>query len=187
MQFLQNPFFRFLFVASILGIAWFGAYEFYLDAEDTLDVYVIKNLVWISGGLLTLMGYSLIDTDPSDLKVQVLGIDGTHGLWIGDNCNGLTLFALFAIFVLAYPGPWKRKLWFVPLGILCIHLFNVIRIISLTLIVYYYPDPDVLDFNHDFTFQTLVYLFVFLFWYLWAEKISGVKLVNPANAATDGS
>lgn len=27
--------------------------------------------------------------------IRTIGIDGTNGLWIGDPCNGLSLFALF--------------------------------------------------------------------------------------------
>jgi len=107
-------------------------------------------------------------------NIRTIGIDGTHGLWIGDPCNGLTLFALFTGFIIAYPGPLKKKLWFIPVGIIAIHFINIIRIVALSLIVYYFPDPEVLDFNHTYTFTLLVYGFVFSLWYVWAGKLSGI-------------
>lgn len=141
----------------------------------TFDLAVIGNLEDISTAILNLLGYKLI-SESQISSIRTIGIDGTHGIWIGDPCNGLVLFALFTGFVLAFPGPWKRKLWFIPLGIVTIHAINVVRVTALALIVYYYPDPEVLDFNHTYTFTILVYGYVFSLWYWWAAKLSGATL-----------
>jgi exosortase family protein XrtF len=102
--------------------------------------------------------------------MRTLGIDGTHGLWIGDPCNGITLFALFTGFVIAYPGPVKRKIWFIPLGLFAIHIVNILRIVALAFITLY--APSYLEFNHTYTFTIIVYSFVFFLWMLWANKFS---------------
>jgi exosortase/archaeosortase family protein len=74
------------------------------------------------------------------------------------------LFALFAIFILSFPGRWLRKLWFIPLGIAAIHAANILRIVSLLLIQLYFGE-EALKFNHDYTFTVFVYSIIFALWY----------------------
>lgn len=158
-----------------LFLVWYFLYELWLHSETNVDLLVIKNLEDLSSRLLNLLGYSLIpDSDVEDIRT--IGIDGTGGLWIGDPCNGLTLFALFVGFVIAYPGSWKHRLWFIPTGLLLIHVLNVLRISALAIILYEYQDFAVLDFNHTYTFTIIVYSFVLMLWYLWATKLSGVTM-----------
>jgi len=170
----KQPLTRFSVVALLLYIFWYLLYELWLHPQGWLDRAIIDNLILISGGALRFIGFNLIP-DSFDESIRTIGIDGTHGLWVGDPCNGITLFSLFTGFVIAYPGPIKKKLWFIPLGLVTIHLLNVIRIMALTMIVYYFPDPAILDFNHTYTFTILVYSYVFLLWYIWANKLSEVS------------
>jgi exosortase family protein XrtF len=120
--------------------------------------------------LLALLGYEVIPQGLYGEGIRTAGIDGSHGVWVGDSCNGLTLFALFAGFVFAFPGPVIKKLWFIPAGLVAIHLLNVLRVTALALIQYY--APQYLEFNHTYTFTIIVYGFVFALWYLWATKLS---------------
>ena len=137
---------------------------------------VIRNLESVSGFILESLGFNLI-SESEISSIRTIGIDGTHGLWIGDPCNGLTLFALFTGFVLVYPGNWKKKAWFIPFGIATIHMLNIVRIVGLTLTVYFFPDPEILDFNHTYTFTILVYGYVFYLWFLWSQFGSKAKPV----------
>ena len=159
---------RFLVSALIIYILWYVIYELWLHPWNKLDLLVINNLISLSSGILSLAGYDLIDF-PYNESLRTMGIDGTHGLWIGDPCSGLTLFALFAGFIIAYPGrKVKWKLLYIPLGLISIHLLNVVRIIALSLITYYAPES--LDFNHTYTFTILIYSYVFFLWYFWASN-----------------
>ena len=60
-----------------------------------------------------------------------VGVAGHAGVQIGAPCDGVALFALFAIFILAFPGPLLRKAWFIPAGIALLHAANVGRVIVL--------------------------------------------------------
>lgn len=166
----NDRFKRFIGLAAVLYILWYVLYELWLNPWGEFDRFVIDNLILLASFVLQGLGYELIPQPPDDVDIRTIGIDGTHGLWIGDPCNGLTLFALFAIFVLAYPGPIRRKLWFIPIGLISIHIINVLRIVALSIIVTY--DYAYLDFNHNYTFSILVYGFVFFLWYLWAGKLA---------------
>lgn len=130
-------------------------------------------LVYMAKWMLMLFGVSTeMQYEFSEVTIKMAGSD-LNGVWVGDACNGFILFALFAIFVAAYPGPLKRKLWFIPAGILGIHLINAIRVAILTIIAE--KSPESLTFNHNYTFTALVYAFVFWLWYVWASKLSVKK------------
>jgi len=175
-----NPFTRFLLLASSLYAAWHLLYHGYLHDETRIDRLVIDNLIDLSAFALESMGYELIPEPPEAEQIRTVGIDGTYGLWIGDPCNGIVLFALFFIYILCYPGPWRHKAWFIPFGLLTIHLVNVIRIVALCIIVTY--DYAYLDFNHNYTFTVVVYGYMFLLWIWWSRRFAEPLLENPSKS-----
>jgi len=61
-----------------------------------------------------------------------------------------------------------KKLWFIPFGLITLHLLNALRIIALCIIVG--VDYRYLDFNHTYTFTILVNGYMFLLWLWWAKK-----------------
>lgn len=98
---------------------------------------------------------------------------------VADSCNALTLVVLFMGFILAYPGDWRIKLIFIPVGSIIIFGINVIRV--LVLIYNYMYWQAAFDFNHKYTFTIAVYLVVFWFWMLWANKYSKKRLTASVN------
>lgn len=163
---------KFLSLGLVSYLVWYIAYQYFLKDFTLLDEYLIHSMVVATEGALRAMGFALYEVTSPDLRWQV-GIANSVGmLEIGAPCDGLVLFALFAAFVLAFPGPAKRKLWFIPVGIVAIHVANLIRVISLVILNYY--RPSALSFNHDYTWTVLVYGFIFWLWYVWTEKLSRV-------------
>lgn len=173
----RDPVILFFLSAGLLYLAWYLLYEFVLHPGRVLDMAVIDNLMWLSGGLLEGLGYTLLPEPDFDTN-RYLGIQGGSHLWIGDPCNGVSLFAVFLIFLAAYPGPWRHKLWFGGLGLLSIHLINVLRIVVLVMINRY--DHTLLTFNHDYTFYVVVYGWVFALWYLWVKRFAPEEGLRPA-------
>lgn len=171
-----NPLIKFLVTAGVLLLGWNLLYELYLHPYTLIDRYVVDNLIFFSSILLEGLGYDLMPAPPAAQQIRTIGIDGTTGVWIGDPCNGIELFALFLIFMLAYPGPVRKKLWYIPMGLIIIHFVNILRISALTIIVDI--DPSWLEFNHNYTFYIIVYSAVFALWYFWAFRISGASLKN---------
>ncbi|CAN5121038.1 hypothetical protein BH09BAC5_BH09BAC5_08020 [soil metagenome] len=158
------------FVLLFLGIylCWMMLYEWLIHPWGKLDTLVINDSSQWALFLLEKMHFpTFIGNNPT---IRTIGIDGTHGLWIGDPCNGISLFALFVSFIIAYPGSWKHKLWFIPAGITLIHTMNVIRITSLCIIVL--KKPQWLAFNHTYLWQVVMYGFLFLLWFIWIKKFS---------------
>lgn len=158
---------RFLISALLIYILWYVVYTLWLHPWNKLDLMVINNLISSGSAILGFLNYDLIEY-PYNETVRTMGIDGSHGLWIGDPCNGITLFALFAGFILAYPGKIKWKLVFIPFGLITIHLLNIFRIVALSLITFY--TPQYLNFNHTYTFTIIIYSYVFMLWYFWTTR-----------------
>lgn len=162
---LKNPFYRFIALSSCLYLSWYLLYTFIIHPSEKIDLLVINNTVTITEKILTQLHFVVFKGDE-----RVIGIDGTPGLWIGDKCNGIELFALFAIFVLAYPGKFLYKLIFIILGIASIQLINIFRVVGLAIIQLHYPEWT--DFNHTYVFNVLVYGYIFCLWIIWVTKFS---------------
>ncbi|MFN3841571.1 MAG: exosortase family protein XrtF [Cyclobacteriaceae bacterium] len=86
-----------------------------------------------------------------------------------EGCNGLNVIVVFLAFLFAF-GPMCAKLfWFIPLGIIVIHLTNLARIILLFLVSVNLP--DYLYFTHKYLFTAFIFFFVFLLWLWWVLKL----------------
>ena len=166
----DNKIVQFLLIAAILYTTWLLIYYLIIKSYTTWDYALNDNIVYLAKEFFSLLGMDTIINRESDHVILLLDAGNYKGIWVGDECNGFKLFSIFAIFIISFPGNTKSKLWFIPLGLIIIHLANVLRIMALVLINNYYP--EYLDFNHLYTFTIFVYSIIFLLWYLWAKKYS---------------
>ncbi len=100
-------------------------------------------------------------------------------LEVSPGCTALKQWTTWMFLMLLFPGPWKHKLWFIPLGMLVIQLVSVIRIsgLAFTLTI----APTQFNFFHDYIFKTLFYGTIFVMWVVWVETFkSGSKVVQNA-------
>jgi exosortase family protein XrtF len=168
---------RFLIIGTCLYVGWYMLYEFYLKKHSLFDEWLIHQIVVPAESGLRGLGYILSDYSTLDpLFRSHIGISGSLGVTIGAPCDGAPLLALFMAFIIAFPGPWRHKWWFLIVGGLAVHLFNIGRVMSLAVIVHW--NPDWLAFNHDYTFTILIYGFVFLLWWLWIQYFATIKSVK---------
>ena len=165
----QNRFIKFIVISSLIYFGLYLIYEFLIKKYTFWDQAFIRVIINSADSFLHWLGYTTFKK-LSDTDFQVLGVDGSNGVWVGASCNALVLFFLFSVFVFAYPGHQKSKWWFIPAGVLSIHILNIFRVIALALIAFY--KPAFLDFNHTYTFTFIVYCYIFLLWMLWVNKYS---------------
>lgn len=158
---------RFLVVAVGLYLAWFFGYEQWLAQDGRLDTLLCTQITQASVGLLRTLGFAAtVDAHQANLVLM----SGQPTVVVWPPCNGLVLYALFGGFVLAFPGPWQRKLWFIPAGILLIWVLNVVRVAALAINHHY--SHETVDFNHHYTFTFIVYGCIFGLWMLWARRLA---------------
>jgi exosortase family protein XrtF len=163
----KNPFVTFIAKSFVFFLFWQLSYFFFIEPNGFVDNQITINLIKQTNRILHFVGFDTLPVQDPDTKIKIAGIDGTTGVWVGDPCNGLILFVLFFTFIFFYPYGFKHKFWFIPIGIISIHIINSIRVASLALILKY--KAQWLDFNHNYTFTIIVYSYVFLLWYFWIK------------------
>ncbi|NOX85503.1 MAG: exosortase/archaeosortase family protein [Chlorobi bacterium] len=84
------------------------------------------------------------------------------------SCSGLKQFYQWIVLMLLFPGPWKHKLWYIPMGLIVIHLTNIFRIIVLSVVVMHWPQQW--DFIHLWIMRPFFYVIIFIMWMFWEEK-----------------
>lgn len=157
-----------IFAAIILAFhfffrAWANWWEYwpikpYINIlHDMLSQTLFEQSVWVNEHILNL--------DFSTEHRRMLFENGYIG--INYSCSGLKPMLQYMVLMLAYPGPWKHKLWFIPAGLIIVHLTNIFRITGLSVVLINWP--DYWDFSHDYIFRPFFYLVIFLMWVLWAE------------------
>ena len=101
---------------------------------------------------------------------------GTLGIQLINGCNGLAVLSLFVGFVLAYPGSWARRAWFIPLGIVIVLGTNVVRCAVLLLLQR--QSMEAFELGHGGAGLVVFYFVVFLLWMVWA-RIGGGDAPRP--------
>ncbi|MEM6642330.1 MAG: archaeosortase/exosortase family protein [Bacteroidota bacterium] len=150
--------------AVITFVAWMVLYYGFIIPDGRLN-RVLTNTV-IAG---TVFGLSTLGYDTSGEGDMVL-INDQPVVLVADACNGLELFALYIGFLLCFPGKWKYKAFFIPIGLILIYVINVMREIVLALNYKFFQET--FDFNHKYTYVFIVYLFVFALWRFWLNRYS---------------
>lgn len=151
---------RFLAIMAVAYAVWFLVYDLWLLPDGRLDGWLSTRVAAWSGGLLSLLGYG----------VEVRGTQvwmGQTGIELVAGCNGLSVLSLFVGFVVAFPGAWLRRAWYIPFGVLVLVLTNIVR--CAVLLVLLDRMPGAFDLAHGGPGLVVFYAVVFLLWVLWAN------------------
>lgn len=138
--------------------------------EQFLATQVFLASSWFD---LHILGYKIKTIDTTIYFPDINGYITVNG-----SCSGLKQFYQWIVLMLLFPGPWKHKLWYIPFGILIIHLNNILRIIILSVIVVNWP--GYWDFAHDWILRPFFYVIIFALWVYWVEKIRPKYKKRPA-------
>ena len=100
--------------------------------------------------------------------IYVASRDGSLGyVGVEPGCTSLKQWTHWIVLMLLFPGPWRHKLWYVPLGVVVIHFVNLIRVTGLALTLI--PWPHHFAFFHNYIFKTFFYFMIFVMWVVWVE------------------
>ncbi len=143
---------------SLLYGIWIKSYG---DLADAFSWIVGHHLQWILGHdalqLEQIAGHPAIAIDYL----------GSSAVSLFEGCNGVAVFILFFAFIFAFKGRWSDLLWFTPLGILVIHLFNLGRLVLLIMLAE--AESPWFHFMHKYLFSLIIYAAVFLMWVFWVR------------------
>ncbi len=125
---------------------------------------LIKALHFTSSTTLKALGYDIVG------NYDLIAIVGHYGVKLGNNCAAFGLTYCFSALIISYPGPWKKKLWFIPLGAFIILIANTIRIVRLVILDTQVVIDSVFIEQHDI-FNNVVYVLILLLWLVWINYI----------------
>jgi len=83
-------------------------------------------------------------------------------------CTAVKQLYIFIVIMAFYRGPWRKKLWYIPLGCVILWVYNIIRIASISYLTVGHPER--FDFLHEGLFRYIYYGLIFLLWVIWEEK-----------------
>jgi len=159
-------FFHFLFKIFSTNIS---ASRFYIDSSDWLAERVFLTSQWILDMLnVKVTAFDQLNIAGS-IRNRVFYYSENNGyVSVNHSCSGLKQFYQWIVLMLLYPGPWKHKTWFIPMGLGIIHLVNLFRIVGMTFVTIHLPQHW--DFIHDYVMRPFFYVVMFALWVWWNEK-----------------
>lgn len=168
-----RPFLQFLGVFLLSYLILVGVYQLYLSQFDAskLEVDGITHLVAEqTKTVLEAFGYA-IELSPSknDPSVRV-AVDSVPVVRIVEGCNAVSVMILFVAFILAFSKGFSKTLGFILVGLLIIHILNILRIALLTIGIMNYPEFK--HILHGVIFPLIIYGTVFLLWIVWVTKFT---------------
>lgn len=135
-------------------VTWFG-----LDITQPFDVlatHIANAVYWL---------VHLTRDTIHQLPDNVLWFTSGSSVKIVWSCTALKQSFIWLIIMLVARGKWLRKLWFIPLGWVCIYVFNILRITWITMIIEHHP--ELFELMHTYIFKYLFYLMLFGLWVWW--------------------
>ena len=116
---LKSPEFKFLITFIPLIITWYFTYHYLYKIDDLLNfdsdllTGFSKILSSQSNFILSIFNFQTSIEIHGDMVVaKIIDYPYSHGVWIGEPCNGIKVFGLFAIFILSFKGDLIKKLIF---------------------------------------------------------------------------
>ena len=160
---------KFLGMYFILSI-FYGIYvESFGTNPDTITI-------WVSQQTSGILRWFNLDTSiyPMENVPKVALLLGERTvLNLYEGCNGLNVLVIFFSFLFAFSGFVKPMFWFLPMGLLVIHLANLARITWLFFVAEYFP--DYMYFTHKYLFTAAIYVVVFVIWVIWVKKYTSFQ------------
>ncbi|MDP1623939.1 MAG: exosortase/archaeosortase family protein [Bacteroidales bacterium] len=180
MKFLTNIIGKDLLRFFIIIIPFFLIYEYFEPAFIKIPV-VVNILDFLTLHILNLTSWALstIFNISNTIENDMVVLPNGQQLQMQFGCSGLQQFILTFFLLVLLPGPWKHKLWFIPVSLIVIHFFNVVRFIGIALQLSHTSNH--FHFIHDWVFRPFIYLIIFLVWVAWVELIAKSIKKPPHN------
>lgn len=177
----------FVFILTLSNILW--KYNIKGDETDSLVTLFGQNIsapfdmmarhvAEICTSVLQNLGWN-VKLNSNNVITHENGISA-QVIWA---CSGLKQAYIYLCIMIFSRGSWLKKIWYIPLGLILVYLFNIIRISFI--IAFIENHPTAFDLLHLYIFKYLYYILIFGIWVFWEEKIS--KPIHLINEPTDSN
>jgi exosortase H (IPTLxxWG-CTERM-specific) len=157
--FLSDPWFRFALVFGVLALSCeILYYAVLVDTEPLVDY--LRALAFIA--------VEILKTFRIEAEVHyTLVTSGGFAVQIAHGCDAIQICALYSCAVVAFPAPWRAKLWGLLVGILWLQLLNQVRIASLVLIGRFYE--TIFETAHYTLWPSVLIVITVVSWIAWVR------------------
>lgn len=153
----KRPVIQFFLLFGLIVLLFYLFY--YSDwYAETLRTPLLNFQATISSTLLNWLGF---ETSVQGYAIQ----SNAFSINIKNGCDGLEATALFLAAVLVFPLPFKLKVPGLAFGFVTLFIANLLRIVGLFLIGYYWYDA--FEFFHLHGGLVLFMVFAILIWFIW--------------------
>lgn len=173
-------FFVLIFSFHFLYIIW-SEYMNFWPIKGAID----RLFVWASALLFDQSTWTLehvfsIDFFTKNRTICFLNNENTISfVTVAPECTSLKQWMHWLFLMLIFPGPWKHKAWYIPLGLVIIEFTNVVRIVGIALFLR--PFPHDFALAHDVIFKIVFYVVIFLMWMVWNDYFHHPKSKRKAD------
>ena len=163
-----KPVLKILLRFVILYVVMVLAYQFYLNGYknaglDSFSTWVMKQTTFVQ----ELLGYEtkMVAGKP-EAETTWFYVSGKYVSRMVEGCNAVSVMILFVAFIFAFYKGIKTFV-FAGLGLLFLHIINVLRIAGLNILIV--ESPDYSKIGHDYFFPAIIYGSVVVLWLIWIK------------------
>ncbi len=155
---LYKPFLFFLAKFFLTYLILTLVYQGYLkgfenDQIDGITKFVAKS----TKGFLDIFNIDFyVKNDESGFNVQLFYKQKYIARMI-EGCNAVSVMILFVAFIVSFSGKLKTTLLYILGGLILIHLLNIIRIAALCILLYSFPEYEIMLHR---VFFSIVYIWI---------------------------
>jgi exosortase family protein XrtF len=169
-----KPAIRFVIVFVVLYLVLNVLYGFWIKSYGNYPDPATEAVTHHTSVALNFLGEQ-ITTMPTPGTASVSILTGMRSaLKVYEGCNSINVMIVFVSFIFAFGGAARKIAWFIPLGIVLIYIFNLIRLVGLYYVAEYWH--EYFYYVHKYAFTAFIYLLVLILWWWWIEKASNLTL-----------
>ncbi|HQQ82055.1 MAG: exosortase family protein XrtF [Cyclobacteriaceae bacterium] len=172
-----RPAVRFVVIFVLLYLAGNSIYGIWIErvkpAPDLITRMVSDQVAFLLAFFEPDVRTSISTSEP----LVLLSHTGGTVIRVFEGCNGINVMIVFLAFLAATGGQAKRLIKFSVIGLVIIHVTNLIRVSLLYLAALY--QPLWFYYIHKYLFTAALYATVFLLWYIWIKN----TMQNQENAS----
>ncbi len=161
-----------LFLGKFLAVYLVGniLYGLWIESYGTKPDPLTRIVTGQTSDMLASFGFATeVADNPARPTVFIL-TEGKVVISVFEGCNGLNVMIVFTAFILAFSGPFRNSIWFIPAGLALIYLLNLGRVGALYWMARF--QPHYFYYFHKYFFTASLYAVVFLLWWIWIYKIN---------------
>ena len=167
-----------LFLGKFLGIylvanLLYGAYVTSFEPGPDPLTSIVANQ---TSEVLNALGWDTSTHNNTRHPTTEVALRSRDILSIYEGCNGVNVIIIFVAFLFSFGTPSRSLWWYAPLGLLVLHVCNLIRITVLFWVSI--NQPDFMYFLHKYFFTAGLYAVTFILWVFWVRMRTPASVVK---------